>query len=45
MGPERGLGREPLPADVAVERPVLEPLELRFVIAEMLLEVGKLERK
>ena len=43
MRPQRGLRRESLPADVAVERAVLQPLDLGFVVAEMLLEVGELD--
>jgi hypothetical protein len=44
VGAEGGLGGEALAADVAVERPVLEPFQLRLVVPEMLLEVRQLER-
>ena len=43
MGPETGLGGEPLAADVAVEGPVLEPLDLALVVAEVLLQVRELD--
>ena len=44
VSPEWWLGREPFTADVAVEWPVLEPLQLRFVIAKMLLQVRQLQQ-
>lgn len=39
MGTEAGLRGEALPADVAVERPVLRPFHLGIVIPKMLLKV------
>jgi len=45
MGPEGGLGREALSADVAVEGSVLEPLELALVIAQVLLKIRQLEKQ
>uniref|UniRef100_A0A8W7PJ93 Uncharacterized protein n=1 Tax=Anopheles coluzzii TaxID=1518534 RepID=A0A8W7PJ93_ANOCL len=37
-----GLGREALAAQVAVKRAALGPLDLRIVVAQVLLQVGKL---
>lgn len=36
---QAGLGREPFTADVAVERSVFRTLDLRVVVAQMLLQI------
>lgn len=41
---ETAFGSEPFSADIAVERPVLSPFDLRVVIAQVLLEVGQLDK-
>ncbi len=43
MRPERRLGGESLSANVAVKRSVLESLDLRLVVAQVLLQVGQLD--
>lgn len=45
MGSETGLGGEPFAADVAVEGPVLGALDLRVVVAKVLLQVGQLDER
>lgn len=42
MRAQAGLGREALAAQVAVKRAALGPLDLRIVVAQVLLQVGKL---
>lgn len=39
MRPQAGLRCEALPADVAVEGPVLRPFNLSVVVSEVLLEI------
>lgn len=43
VGPEAALGGKPFSADVAVEGSVLGPLNLRIVIAQVLLQIGQLD--
>lgn len=43
VGPQRTLSGKTLPADVAMERPVLHALQLRVVVAEVLLQVRQLD--
>lgn len=43
MGPQTALSGKPFAADVAVEGPVLGPLDLRVVVAQVLLQVGELD--
>lgn len=44
VGPEAAFGSEPFTADVAVEGPVFGPLDLRVVIAQMLLQIWQLDK-
>lgn len=41
---QAGLGREPFTADVAVERSVFRTLDLRVVVAQMLLQIRQLDK-
>ena len=43
VGPQTAFCGKPLSTDVAVERSVLQPLNLRLVVSEVLLKVGKLD--
>lgn len=43
VGPKRTLSGKALPADVAVERPVLHALQLRVMVPEVLLQVRQLD--
>ena len=45
MSAERGLGGEPFAANGALERPVLGPLQLGVVIAQMLLQIRQLDER
>lgn len=43
VGPKRTLSGKALPADVAMERPVLHAFQLRVMVAEVLLQVRQLD--
>jgi hypothetical protein len=43
VGPQRGLRGKPLAANVTMEGTIFQPLELRLVIAKVLLEVRQLD--